>query len=129
MTPYTLKYIKALKGKNDDLKELYFKVKKTVLIMGGKPWDSIKHKTYLGTHYRATSESKRLIIIIYDEMIYLDNLRAFDKTSTCPIQLPFPSNQDEYKKLLNYTRWIEDDEDWYDISNAYQWDKFVKGYS
>jgi hypothetical protein len=120
MSPYTSQYIKALKGKNDDLKNLSFKIKKTIL-----KWN----KQRGGAHYRATSDSNRLIVIIYDGMIYLDNLKAFDKTSTCPIQLPFPSNQVEYDELLNYTKWVEDDEDWYDISNSYQWDKFVNAYS
>lgn len=63
----------------------------------------------------------------YDS-IYIDRKDCFDKISNCPIQLPLPTNEKEYSKVLKYLHSIHTDDSWYKISNYYEVDKWINSY-
>jgi len=125
MNKYLLKFIKQMK--KETLIGSPYKVKKYVSKFWGK---------YFGTVYIITDAKHKIRIDVRSEkqkdeiwpVIFIDRQDCFDKPAKCPIQLPVPKNEKEYEKLFMYIQLILIDDSWYDISNEYQTEKWVKGY-
>lgn len=59
--------------------------------------------------------------------IWIDNVRCFDKLSTCPLQLPLPKSIEELDYLIKQIHFWGTDAG-YEISNSYDWDKYITEY-
>jgi len=125
MNPYLLRFIREMK------KGLYigspYNVKKYVSRFNGK---------YFGTIYSITDARHKIRIYVrtnrQDEkspVVYIDRDDCYDRLTKCPIQLPAPTNGFEYEKLFVYVRSMLLDDRWYDISNSYIVDEWIKDYT
>lgn len=123
MINYFVKIRKALKDEG-------FKVQKRVNKFA--TIDSEKAK-YYGTWLIV--RDKKVAILITNRFQYkdgqciaIDRADCFDKIRNCPIQLPLPTTDKEFNKLMKLVRSVRDDDKWYDISNQYMFDQWVDSY-
>ena len=60
--------------------------------------------------------------------IFIDYISLYNKPSQCPIQLPLPTNNREFNKLLTFLFMARNNKKFKEISNNYDYDKFVYSY-
>lgn len=63
-----------------------------------------------------------------DSKIFVDYIDLYDKPFKCPIQLPLPTNNKEFNKLLTFLFMARSNKGFKQISNNYDYDKFVHSY-
>lgn len=60
--------------------------------------------------------------------IFVDYINLYDKPSKCPIQLPLPTNNEEFNKLLTFLFMARNNKKFKEISSNYDYDNFVYDY-
>ena len=88
-------------------------------------YDIFPYDEHIESTYRITNND--LVIVIYNNKIYVDHKIYFDKLSYCPVQLDLPKNDNELKFLLDMLDWVRSS-DGQTVSLNYEYGHFVSQY-
>jgi len=90
-----------------------------------------KLKTYKGVIKYCIYDDLKIVFsddYIIDSKIFVDYIDLYNKPSQCPIQLPLPTNNKEFNKLLTFLFMARNNKKFKEISDNYDYDKFVYSY-
>ena len=128
---YLLRFIKDLKSQTmyPGYGKKIFTVKKAKVSLATCK-DNYSKYHYLYTQYIVRDRLKKIRIYINSDpgTVYMDREDCFDKLSGCPIQLPAPTNEKEYRYLLKALNSIIFDPAWYKRSNEYMTEEWIRNY-